>query len=165
MVELLPEMLRESERVVDQQMKVLEELDDKSEQLLALGLATLGGSLAVATLAVGEAGLASLARSLLVAAALTNLAALVCFLHPYVGLFRRSDAFAGPAPGWLRQKANDAEWSADRHLVALVGSYADWYEHNAALIAHHRASHRLGLLLLMVAVLATVGAFIYLGDP
>lgn len=44
--EILPEILREAERALDHSLRALEELDDKSEQLIALAMATVGAELA-----------------------------------------------------------------------------------------------------------------------
>lgn len=50
---LLAEMLREAERVVDRTFRMAEETDDKTEQMMAMGIASLAGGLALASLAAG----------------------------------------------------------------------------------------------------------------
>lgn len=48
----LREMLREMERVIDHQIRALEEQDDKSEQLIRLVIAALAGGIALGSFLV-----------------------------------------------------------------------------------------------------------------
>ena len=160
---VLAEMLREAERAVDQQLKVLEELDDKSEQLLAVALATLGSGLALVTFASGREALLldPSFRGLVGLAIVSNLCALLAVLRGYVGAGQGRERFAGPSPRWLKEKANLSDWTMERHQVTVIGGFADWFDHNAALMDAQRRTHRLGVLVLAVAVLLYAWAGIY----
>jgi hypothetical protein len=163
MADLLSEMLREAERGVDQQLKVLEEMDDKSEQLLALSLGTLGAGLALFVFATDRlpGRVDATFKTLLGLAIVLNLCGLLSFLAGYVGLPGSAERFAGPSPAWLKEKANVAGWRRDEHLVTLIGSYADYFAHNAALGGANRRAHRAGLLMLAVAMLGYAVAGLY----
>lgn len=160
---LLAEMLREAERAVDRQLTVLAELDDKSEQLLAVTLATLGAGLALFGFAADwlptrvDPGF----KAVVGLAVAANLSSLLAVLSGYVGAAGPAERFAGPSPAWLREKANLADWTLERHMVTAIGGVADSFRHNAALMDAHRKAHSLGLLLLTAGVLLYAVAALY----
>lgn len=148
--DVLRELLRQAERVLDHQARGMEEQDDKTEQPLALGVATLGGGLALATW-VTQVGGSDLFFGLLIAAgALVNLVSLPTLMGAYLVLPLTLQV--GPHPRWLAEQARDLETVLREVLLDLVETGPAYYEMNAnALIRTSRERGR-GLRLLLVAV-------------
>lgn len=91
-------MLRESERTLDHQVRAMEELDDKSEHMLTLGVAAIGGGVTLASLAVVNIP-ASIDRSFIVGilvAGILNLGSLLLFAGSYIGFKRHTEVHIGP---------------------------------------------------------------------
>jgi hypothetical protein len=157
---LLVEMVREAERVLDRVLRSMEEQDDKTEQGIALAIATLGGGLAIASLS--EAARPILLAAIGVGAAL-NLAAVAGFLDAYVGISGGVPLCLALDPRWLVDTAADDTWSLERHLEALVGAYGEAIRANVralALVAQRR-KRALTWLMASVAVYA-IGGFLIL---
>lgn len=148
--ELLREMLREAERVLDRQFRMMEEHDDKTEQAIALGVATLGGGVALATFA--RAGTAPLAMGFVVFGAALNLLALLWLLEAYVGLSRKESLRMGPNLRWLAAKANDRTWSLEDHLLTLIKDVPAHWDANLAALRAVAGRRRSGLLMLLVSM-------------
>lgn len=153
-VRRLAEMLREAERALDHQVRALEEQDDKSEQLITLGVAAIGGGLALALIALREpsrpGGLPG--PVLFGAASLFNLVAIAMFLNSYIGFFRHVEAHVGPSLDWLKDKSNDPEWSLANHYVSLLSDTANYAKHNLARMLHSTRWRRRGLYWLSASI-------------
>jgi hypothetical protein len=114
---LLAALVRDAERVIDHQVKAMEELDDESEHMLGLGVALLAGGLSIATFLVGGGSAPHPGWAffcLLCAAGATNIVAILAFLESYVGFQHGTRLAVGPSIEWLRAKANDPTWSLPR---------------------------------------------------
>lgn len=160
---LLREMLREAERVLDQQLHALDEMDDKTEQLLAVGVATAGAGIALfAFLAQhGGNGVGPAAQGGWAGAFALNLAALLAFLQAYVGFGARRLPKAGPSPSWIAEKLDDAAWSTRTHVASVVAAYPDYFRDNARVMVREGRAQRVGLALLTFAVLVYAGVAFY----
>lgn len=157
----LAEMVREGERVLDIQGESFQQQDDKSEQAMALGLASLGGLFALATL-VGERLLSAfdlLAWSGIAAAGPTNLLALGLFIDAYIGVGpMRGRRAVVPSLPWLFEKAISPDWTLAGHYRSLLSDFPRCFEANnrsierklgrelgpdAALLVHRTRGYRL----------------------
>lgn len=161
---LLAEMLRESERILDHQVKALEELDDKSEQMLGLGVALLGGGVAFGVLVTTSNALAvnSTFIGLLASAGLLNVAALAFFVGSYIGFVRHTEVHVGPSLAWIRDKSNEASWSLMDHYLSVlfdIPSYYDWNNRKSVAAARRR---QVGVYVLLVAVALYGIAFLFI---
>lgn len=159
---LLVEIVRESERVVDHQIKAAEESDDKNEHLTSLGVALVGAEVAAYAYVRGSVPENSSVMIVLPAAIVLALAALTAFLDAYVGIARRIRFHAGPHPEWLAAKANESSWSPNLHLVATASSFARYFNANTASLAAANRSRRLGLALLVASTALAAGGTLYL---
>lgn len=153
-------MLREAERAVDHQVRVMEEQDDKTERVRTLSVAALGGALALATFVRQFAPLDGPFLVVFGAGALANLLALLRFLRAYVALPKARAT--GPDPRWIAEKANESTWSRERHLIALLQNYPAYFDHNAAVLARVVAERLAGLLLLTGSLGAYAAGAIYI---
>lgn len=161
---LLAEMLREAERVVDRTFRMAEETDDKTEQMMAMGIASLAGGLALASLAAGAERLDGTGLGLLILAGSVNLLAVHRFLEAYVGLPRSTSLSLAPHPDWLREKAEDADWTAGAHLFALLHQHAAGVRANLKAIEMVVRRRRDGARLLLGSIgLFAIAAFYILG--
>jgi hypothetical protein len=159
---LLREMLREAEGVLDQQLHALDELDDKTEQLLAVGVATAGAGIALfAFLAQRGGGVGLAAQAGWMASFASNLAALLAFLQAYVGFGARRLPKAGPSLSWLAEKANDAAWSLEAHVASVVAAYPEYFRNNDRVLVRQGRAQQIGLALLTASVLSYAGVAFY----
>ena len=149
--------MRQMERYVDHQIRAAEELDDKTEQLLTLAIAGIGGGIALSyfvppapTVLLG--GLPPTAI-LLVLGFLTNLATVFVLLDAYVGLAPDRAPRIGPGadPEWLAQVTLDPTWKlAHVHHATMKGLRERAIENSNE---HRRigALRRRALMILIVA--------------
>lgn len=157
-------MLRESERTIDQQVRAMEELDDKSEHMLTLGVAALGGGAALATFAIANARLsvdAVFLAGVFIAGSL-NLLALLLLSASYIGFRQHIERHVGPRLAWIAEKSNDATWRLLDHYLSLVMDYPSYEDWNAKRMAASAKKRRYGLNALLLAVLAYGLAFAYI---
>jgi hypothetical protein len=153
---LLAELVRESERVVDWQVKAFERAEDKSDRLMSLALAVLGGGLAIGAIvnADGPPAYGAIALGLVAGAACLNLTSLVFFLRASPGLLEQHDVRPGPAPRALSRRSLDNTWTLEDHYLDFLRSMADCHIENAANLARAVLGRRRGLRLLLCAIAA-----------
>jgi hypothetical protein len=131
---LLSALLHDAERVIDHQVRAMEELDDKSEHMLGLGVGALAGGLGLATVAAGKESLQPdwLFFWSVVAGGLLNMAAILAFLESYLGIRDGGSLWVGPSLDWVREKSVDPTWSLASHRLSLLSAdgYASYYRFN-----------------------------------
>lgn len=161
---LLWEILREAERAIDHQLTVLADLDERTGEMVKLGVATLGGGLVALAFLVDRAGVpeSGSVRAAVVVCIVLNLMALMFFLDVYVGVFRRHQRQAGADPQWLAERANDPTWRIDQHFLEVVAGHGTYFRENARLMATSAKSRRAGIVLLVAAVIGYMGVALYL---
>lgn len=153
---VLEALLHDAERIIDHQIRAIEELDDKSEHMIGLGVALLAGGLSLATFTVSEGSLDPGPFFLggMVVAGAANLVALGSFLVSYIGFPRDSEAGTGPSLDWIHSKSCDRDWTYQSHLLSLLSAngYPAYSRVNLGRIEHSMRARRNGLLALAVAV-------------
>lgn len=159
-------MLEQSFRAIDEQVRGMVELDDKTEQVITLSVAALGGALATGAFMAGRVdgwGFALLGGFAVAVAA--NIGAVLFFVRAYGALDRSIDLETGPRPDWLSAKAQDASWTELDHVASVLASNAKYYEQNAATMGWVTAERRRGVRWLIGAVLAyaAIGFLFLLG--
>lgn len=155
---ILAALVRDAERVIDHQVQAMEELDDKSEHMLGLGVALLAGGVSIATFLAGRE---SAPRPdwtffcLLCAGGTTNIAAILAFLESYVGFRHGTRLAVGPSLEWIQAKANDPDWSLPSHRLSLLSEegYPTYARVNSIKMAHSARARRLGLASVAAAVI------------
>jgi hypothetical protein len=162
---LLAILLHDAERVVDHQVKAMEELDDKSEHMVGLGVAMLAGSLSIATFLVGKESAPRPDWTFLWrlgAAGAANILAILAFLESYVGFRHGTEVVVGPSLDWVAQKSQDRDWNTASHLSSLLSpdGYPAYARFNRANLRRSAAARRAGLLALAGAVVLYAGALI-----
>lgn len=159
----LREMLREQERVIDHQVRALEELDDKSEHMIRLSMAALAGGVGLASVVLRATTSPSVLLLVpLVIAAGLNCWGLAVFVDAYVGLTRHRDAHVGPNPSWVARKALEDSWTLEEHLLAVVTNHERYNAHNLAVMEHAATRRHLGVYLLLGSIMAYAGGYIYI---
>lgn len=147
-------MVADAERLIDNQVRAAEELDDKAEQMITLAVATLAGALTVAlfigqepdiTANWGFAGLYAVGL-------LLNLIGIVLFIDSYIGIRHPMEMYPAPDIRWLEKKRDDPGWNLESHLSSLISSYAAYSESNVSKMKQSADRRRHGLYLLMGAV-------------
>lgn len=161
---LLPGMVRASERVLDHQIRVWEELDDKAEEVMRLGLATLAGAVALATLFVREPGLAldPLFFGLFVTGGAFVVAAVLTVLTSYVGIRADRGVGLGPTPQWTLDRVAAYLGEPLRFHGALLAVYADAFLDNEEKMNLAGRRRLWGIRGLVADVIVLTTAFIYL---
>lgn len=149
---LLAEMLREAERVVDRTFRMAEEQDDKTEQLIVLSIASLGGGLALATFAANLHGFDLVGLGLLAGGGVSNLGALHRLLGSYAGMPRVASLAVGPDLDWLVARGDEPAWTDISHLRAVLRSMAKASRMNLATLELVRQRRRTGTSLLVVSL-------------
>lgn len=157
---VLREMLREAERAVEHQIHIAAELDDKTEQMITLGVGLVGAEV-TAFAYVASRGVAAKGGIVLVAGILAAFVGLVFLLDAYVGLRRRAFFETGPEIGWVVEKANDETWTEDDHLVAVLRTFPGCIRQNAATIDASSAARKAGLFLLLTSTALAAGGGLY----
>lgn len=156
-------MLREQERVIDHQVRALEELDDKSEHMIRLSMAALAGGVGLASLLLrGMTPSAEVSLLPLGLAAFLNLVALTAFVDAYVGLKDHRSAQVGPDAGWVAQRAQDEDWSLEAHLLTVVTDHEIFSSHNLTAMERAATRRRFGVHLLLGSMLAYAITYIYM---
>lgn len=148
--DVLREMLRELERILDQQLRAVEEQDDRAEQAITLAVATLGGGLGLATLLSGALYRDGVSLAFLGVSAGVNLASLAWLLRAYMGVPKALQV--GPRPTWLRDKANDAGWTVQDHLLSMVTDVPDYCLANADILRRRASIILRGVWMLLLAL-------------
>lgn len=147
---VLPEVLRQLERLIDHQARALEEQDDRTEQALTLSVAILGGALALASLVRSSAVLDGAFLALLGGSAVLNIAALAGFLRAYLGVPKAVSV--GPDPHWMSGKANDADWRMPDLLLSVVTDDPDYYAANGVILRRVAKEQLRGASLLVASL-------------
>lgn len=156
-------MLREQERVIDHQVRALEEQDDRSEQMIRLGIAALAGGIALGSLLVrGSTAPSGRILASLAIAAVLNLASIVLVVHAYVGFRRHSEGHVGPDPGWIAEKAMDGSWTLEEHLLSLIVDHPRYSDHNMTVMNRIADRRRKGVYLLLSSLLAYAVGYFYI---
>jgi hypothetical protein len=159
---LFAEMLRVAERVLDHQVKAIEALDLKTQNAITLGVAALGGGLALGSLvtAQGRAGVDVWFAGVFGAGGLLNLAALALLIDANTGLRRQRFVRYGVHVSWLRESWPDGSLrELRRSMVREIEDYAISNAHVMRAIASRR---RQGLLVGFAAVTAYALALVYI---
>lgn len=163
---LLEALLHDAERVIDHQVQAVEELDDKSEHMIGLAVALLGGGLSLALFAVSRNNIHPNVWFfwMLLGAGAVNLVAIVAFLESYIGFRRGVEVHVGPSLSWIQAKAQDETWGVPSHYLSLLSDegYPAYYKFNLAKMLHSAGARRFGLFTLAGAVLLYTVALVYL---
>ena len=171
---ILAELARETERILDLQVKAFERAEDKSDRLISLSLAVLGGGLSLATLALALAlalgGRGSWREAVglgpMSLGAAFNLGSLVLFLRASPGLLEHHDVRLGPAPSALARRALDKTWELADHYLNFIDAMADCHVENLANLARAVTARQRGLRLLLCAIGAYALAVLFIaGTP
>lgn len=162
-LEKLQEMLREQERALRFQVRGLEEEDEKSLRMIQLSIAALAGGVALSTVLLRTPGAipASSIWPIVIAAGL-NLVALFLFVDAYIGFSDPSDAYVGPTPAWVAEKAPDRGWTLERHLLAQIERNPSFFHHNLSIVEEATQRRRRGIYLLLSALSAYAVGYIYI---
>lgn len=159
----LREMLREQERVIDHQVHALEDHDQKSEHMIKVCIAALAGGVTLATILLrGPHDVSLVTLAPFSGAAILNLASLVLFVDAYVGFRRQAEAHIGPDPAWIAQKADDAEWTLEEHLLSIIADHPRYSDHNLLAMERTTKRRRYGIYLLLASITAYAGAYIFI---
>lgn len=165
--EVLAEMLREAEKIVDHQVQAIEEMDDKAEQMIGIGIGTLGGGLALAAFLADRTGVTGIVAPYSAVAIPLSLsvAAILFFLESYIGILNPRSAAVGPDLRWIREKSNDSGWGLKDHYLSVLAAYPNFYDANMKKMEHSVTWRRRGLFVLMIAVASyAVGAYYILSQ-
>lgn len=162
-VEVLAELLRQAERVIEQQAQAREQLDSKTQEIMAIGLAALGGGVALATFVAEKLVGAPVwpVMGALAAAGLLNLVALGLFIAAYIGFADQVELAIGPDLEWVRQKAEDPSWTREETLLNLIIATPQYAAFNRASGEEAARQRRWGILILGLAVIAYAGIGLY----
>lgn len=160
----LAEAIRTSERILDHQIRMWGEMEDKAEQLMGLSLATLAGAVALTTLfvQVPDVTLDGAFFVAFLAAGMSVVLALLMVLASYVGLRADRRVALGPAPAWLRDRLHDNVPDDAVYQFGILDVYADSYRENRDNMDLARTVARRAIRSLVVGVGLYVAAFIYL---
>jgi len=153
-VPILAELAREAERIIDVQLRAFERAEDRSDRLMSVSLAVLGGGLSVgAFVSAGDLPLTrDVALSLVVVGAAFNLASFLLFLRASPGLLEHHDARPGPAPSVLARRAANKTWGLADHYQVLIDAMAECHVENLANLAHALIARKRGLRLVLCAI-------------
>lgn len=161
---LLAVMLQDAQRVIDHEVRAIEESDDKTEHLIGLGVAALAGGLGLASLVAGrqEIVLGWGFFAAIGAGGMLNLASLGMFLASYVGLKGNRAAIVGPSLEWLQEKSLQLGWNVQSHYLSLLSQdgLPAYSRSNLARLASAAKLRRHGLYLLSASVAGYTGAFL-----
>lgn len=156
-------MLREQERVIDHQVRAIEELDDKSEHMLRLSIAALAGALTLASFLLrGPDQVPPLVLLPFGSAAALNLCALVFLVDAYVGFRHHAEAHVGSDPAWVAERAEDPAWTLEEHLITLIQDSPGFSAHNIQVMERATHRRRLGVYSLLVALVLYVVGYLYI---
>ena len=155
-------MVLDVERLTDHQIRAANRLDQKAQQMITLGVATVGGSLTL-LFVLGEAG--GLPRgiglgALLVAGLAAEIAAIGFFVDAYVGFRTHHEMYPAPGAHWLVSKAADPGWNLGSHLTSLISTYAEYADLNQASMGRSAKARSRGLYALLFGVVvyaSTIG--------
>lgn len=156
-------MLREQERVIDHQVRAIEELDDKSEHMLRLSIAALAGALTLASFLLrGPGQVPPLVLLPFGSAAALNLCALVFLVDAYVGFRHHAEAHVGSDPAWVAERAGDPAWTLEQHMLTLIQDSPGFSAHNIQVMERATHRRRLGVYSLLVALVLYVVGYLYI---
>lgn len=156
----LAEALRIAERILDHQARAIERLDEKSQNAITLGVAALGGGLALGSLVTTrDPAMDVIFEALFAGAGALNLAALLLLLDAYTGL--RSQRFFryGVSIAWMASYESFSVGKLHRSLLATLHEITVGNHHTMRLITRRR---RQGLGGLMGAVALYAFALVYI---
>jgi hypothetical protein len=161
----LREMLREAERVIDHEVRAIEELDKKTAQALTLSLSGLSLFVLLGGFVGPKASPAFLA--LFMVAGVLNAGAVYLLVKSYHGPESRAEVNVGPSPVWMAEKLGTQEGLGDHYAAVLFG-YAEYHIHNVRFMDEIKKarSNAVGLLSLagaFYAAAATVQAVKLIG--
>lgn len=87
---------------------------------------------------------------------------LIPLVDAYVGFRRHSEGHVGPDPAWTARKAQDADWTLEEHLLALLTDHPTYSEHNLAAMERAADRRRQGVYLLLASIFTYAGAYIFI---
>ena len=151
---ILAELTRESERIIDIQVRAFERAEDRSDRLMSLSLAVLGGGLSVgAFVAAGDPRWARYAAlSLVVLGVILNLASFLLFLRASPGLLEHHDVRPGPSLSVLARRAGNETWVLADHYQVYIDAMAECHIENLANLARAVIGRQRGLRLVLCAI-------------
>ena len=157
-------MVRQAERVVDDQVHTFERADAKSERLLGLAVAAMGAGLAVATTGIGRLGFPvdPVFSAMLLVGAICALGALWQFLGSSLGLLRRSDVQVGLSPDWIARRAAPDGMPVAEFQAHVLRSLALCFLGNLAKLEESLRHRREGIRLLLAAFALFAAAILYI---
>src|SRR3990172_8724467 len=161
---LLREMVRESERVCDIQRQSFARADARSEQMIALGLVTLGAGLAMSRSfePSGSPAPDPPFLALMGGAMVLNAHAILTFLRAYLRPREHSAIRFGPSPEWIANQSRRRNLREPEHLRALLVGLADDHFENLSLLQTAVATRDKGLSRLTLAALLYGAAGFYI---
>lgn len=150
--ELLLEIQRQSERVIDHQLRASEELDRKLEHLSTLGVASVGGGFAIGAFLTTQAEPSAVQFAPLLVGVLLNVVAIAYFMRGYGSLKESIEIGAGPDPSWLAEKAREPGQPMGSHVLVVIRGLAQAFEENRQVVAFVSAQRKKGARLLLGGV-------------
>lgn len=131
-------MVREAERVIDGQLKAIEELDDKGENMIRLAVlgAILGltmGSLTASNFH-DKGVLAIWAIAIIGAGVVAALASLYVLVHSYASLGGERNAGGNPDVTDLPRRHRTKNMDLEIHFDGLLDGYAEAFQKNVCLM-------------------------------
>lgn len=152
--DLLREMLREVERIVDHQVQALSELNAMSAQAATAAQAILAGGIVLVSIVASQfldhVDIGFLA--LFTAGSIVNIHALMYLLAAYKGPGRYELVETGPEPLWVESKAGDARWGWNEHIRSVIGGLTESARRNLLLMKRKAAKRHGGIRLLGIAL-------------
>lgn len=151
--ELLREMVRESERVIDGQLKAIEELDDKGEAAIRVAVLALvfGFSMGAFVVQTNETPWILRFWTIMVVGTgiILNLVALALIVHSYSSLSGRRDAQTTPDITALPKRHKTPLMDLEIHFEGLIEGYGNAQKANHAHMETVTKWRRIGLRTLL----------------
>ncbi len=155
-VELLREMVREWERLIDHPVQAMAELNDKAEQMIKLAVALLAAGITLAGYVIQT--LPDLVEPWfgvgILAGIVLNLSSIAQFLRAYAGAGPHGELHIGPHPAWMMDKTKESDWTLYRHLGSIVRSYGKYSDVNVGKMRDSAVRRTTGLAVMALAATA-----------
>lgn len=150
---MVREVIRLQERAVDNQVRALEEHDDRTEQMLKIAISALAGGLAIGAFLAERLGGPALGLLVpLSAGGIANLIGIAYFLRSYGALVEEITVDVGPSPTWLADTPVRQRWDAPTLKEATVHGYSAYYRRNQTVVEFNERQRRGGTRWIGLAV-------------
>lgn len=160
----LEEMVRESERVIDHQVRAIEEVDRKAAHLTTSAQAALGGGVLLATFVAadvpGRVDLLFLAA--FSTGGILNVLSLTHLFGPVRGRERVERIGVGPDPEWVASKSRQTDWDLGVHLLSVLEGLSRYAATNRGMLRRKAVRRYRGLRLLSGALALYAASLMYL---